>query len=72
MQEFRVGSKVEWQWGKGTGTGKVTERFTEDVERTIAGSAIKRKASAEEPAYLVVQDDGGRVLKSHSELKRAS
>ena len=29
---------------------------------------IKRKASAEEPAYLIVQEDGGRVLKSHSEV----
>ena len=72
MQKFRVGSKVEWQWGKGTGTGKVTESFVEDVERTIAGAAIKRKASAEEPAYLIAQEDGGRVLKSHSELKKSS
>jgi len=72
MHKFRVGSKVEWQWGKGTGTGKVTESFTEDVERTIAGSHIKRNASAEEPAYLISQEDGGRVLKSHSELKSAS
>jgi hypothetical protein len=72
MHKFRVGSKVEWQWGKGTGTGKVTESFTEDVERTIAGAAIKRKASVEEPAYLISQEDGGRVLKSHSELRSAS
>ena len=72
MHKFRVGSTVEWHWGKGTGTGKVTESFTEDVERTIAGSAIKRKASSEEPAYLIAQEDGGRVLKSHSELKSAS
>lgn len=67
--KFRKGSKVEWRWGKGTGTGKVTESFTDDVERTIEGATIRRKASAEEPAYLVEQEDGGRVLKSHSELK---
>ncbi|WFR94481.1 DUF2945 domain-containing protein [Rhizobium tumorigenes] len=72
MHKFRVGSKVEWKWGKGTGTGKVTESFTDDVERTIEGSVIKRKASAEEPAYLIEQEDGGRVLKSHSEIKAAS
>jgi len=71
MQKFRVGSKVEWKWGKGTGRGKVKESFTEDVERTIEGSVIKRKASTEEPAYLVEQEDGGRVLKGHSELKHA-
>lgn len=72
MQKFRVGTKVEWKWGKGTGSGKVKESFIEDVERTIEGSVIKRKASAEEPAYLIEQDDGGRVLKSHSELKHVS
>jgi hypothetical protein len=72
MHKFRVGSKVEWQWGKGTGTGKVAESFDKDVERTIAGSQIKRKASTEEPAYLIAQDDGAHVLKSQSELKAAS
>ena len=72
MQKFRVGTSVEWKWGKGTGSGKVKESFIEDVERTIEGSVIKRKASTEEPAYLIEQDDGGRVLKSHSELKHVS
>lgn len=57
-------------WGSGTGEGKIVETFTDDVERTIAGSRIKRKASRQEPAYLIEQDDGARVLKSRSELKR--
>ena len=68
MQKYRVGAKVTWKWGKGTGEGKVTKSFTEDVERKIEGANIKRKASQEEPAYLVKQQDGRRVLKSHSEL----
>jgi hypothetical protein len=72
MHKFRVGSKVEWHWGKGTGVGKVKQSFTEDVERRIEGADIKRKATKKEPAYLIVQDDGGRVLKSHSELRSAS
>ncbi len=72
MQKYAKGTKVEWKWGNGTGTGKVAESFTDDVERTIKGEKIKRKASADEPAYLVEQEDGGRVLKSHSELKKAS
>ena len=71
MQKYRSGTAVEWNWGKGTGTGKIKESFTEDVERTIEGAKIKRKASADEPAYLIEQEDGGRVLKSHSELKKA-
>lgn len=72
MAKFRKGTKVEWKWGSGTATGKVAESFTEDVERTIKGAPIKRKASKEEPAYLVEQEDGDRALKSHSELKAVS
>ncbi len=49
MPKFRNGSKVEWDWGKGTATGKISESFTEPVERTIKGSKIKRHADAENP-----------------------
>jgi hypothetical protein len=66
--DIHIGDEVNWTWGNGTGTGKVTERFTEKVTRTIDGSAITRNATEDEPAYLVEQADGGRVLKSASEL----
>jgi hypothetical protein len=72
MTKYRKGTKVEWKWGSGTAKGKVAESFTEDVERTIKGETIKRKATKKEPAYLVEQDDGGRALKSHSELKKVT
>ena len=68
---YNKGTKVQWDWGNGTATGEVQESFTEDVERTIKGSKIKRKATKDEPAYLIEQDDGDRVLKSHSEVKKA-
>lgn len=67
---FREGNCVEWNWGPGTSRGRVREIFREDVTRTIKGKRIKRTASAEEPAYLIEQDDGDRVLKSHSELRK--
>jgi hypothetical protein len=70
MSGYRKGTKVRWNWGTGTGEGKILEVFTEDVERTISGSTIKRKASKDEPAYLIEQEDGGKVLKSRSELER--
>lgn len=72
MAKHRVGSKVEWDWGKGTATGTIAESFTEPVERTIKGSRIKRNADADNPAYLIEQDDGGRVLKSDSELRKVT
>lgn len=71
MTRYRKGAKVTWNWGPGTAEGKVAESFTGDVERTIKGKTIKRKASKEEPAYLIEQEDGDRVLKSHSELTKA-
>ena len=72
MTKFRVGSKVEWDWGKGTATGKVAESFSDPVERTIKGAKVERNADTENPAYLIEQDDGDRVLKSHSELRKAT
>ncbi len=67
---MKKGTKVKWNWGKGTAEGKVTEKFTKPVTRTIKGSKIKRNATEEKPAYLVEQQDGDKVLKSESELTK--
>ncbi|EKE44535.1 hypothetical protein OCGS_1373 [Oceaniovalibus guishaninsula JLT2003] len=69
MVQHKIGEKVEWNWGNGTGTGKITERFTDKVTRTISGTEVTRNATDDDPAYLIEQEDGGRVLKSASELK---
>lgn len=71
MQGYETGTRVEWDWGDGTASGKITDRFTDDVERTIKGNSVKRNASADEPAYLIEQSDGDEVLKSHSEVRKA-
>jgi hypothetical protein len=71
MQKISVGNTVEWTWGRSKAEGKVAEKFTHDVERRIKGKTIKRKADAEEPVFLVRQEDGDRVLKSQSELRKA-
>lgn len=70
MNGYKVGTKVQWHWGQGTGTGKISERFEEKVTRTIKGSEITRNASKDEPAYLIEQDDGDQVLKGHSEVRK--
>ena len=72
MTDFSKGDRVEWTWGNGTAEAEVKEKFTDDVTRTIKGSEITRHASKDEPAYLLVQDDGDEVLKSGSELSKAS
>jgi len=68
---LRKGTKVEWDWSGSTASGTIAEIFTKDVERTIKGSKIKREASPDEPAYLIEQEDGAKVLKSKSEIRRS-
>jgi hypothetical protein len=65
---YSKGDQVSWKWGTGTAHGKVEEKFERRVQRTIKGSKIVRNGSKENPAYLIVQEDGGKVLKEGSEL----
>ncbi|MDX1418332.1 MAG: DUF2945 domain-containing protein [Rubricoccaceae bacterium] len=71
MPRYNKGDDVQWEWGSGTATGTVQESFTEHVTRTIDGNEVTRDADTDNPAYLIEQDDGQRVLKSESELKKA-
>ena len=70
MQKINVGNEVEWKWGRSKAEGEVTEKFTKDVERKIKGTTVKRKADKDKPAFLIKQEDGDKVLKSQSELKK--
>ena len=65
---LRKGSKVSWTWGAHEAHGKIVERFTTKVTRTLKGTEVTREASAKEPAFLIEQEDGDQVLKSKSEL----
>ena len=68
---IRKGTEVSWSWGTGTGTGRVIEIHQEKVTRTLGGSEITRNGSDDDPAYVIEQEDGGRVLKLRSEVDRA-
>ncbi|AUW58688.1 DUF2945 domain-containing protein [Sphingobium sp. SCG-1] len=70
-QAFHKGQRVRWNWGTGTGHGKIKERFDRHVERTIEGAKVSRNGSADNPAYLVDSENGGEVLKLGSELHSA-
>lgn len=72
MEGFAINTKVSWSWGKGSAEGKVTSRFTEKVSKNIKGTEVTREASYECPAYLIEQDDGDEVLKSHSEVEKVN
>ena len=71
-KHYDEGDKVKWEWGNGEGTGKVTKKYTRKTTLKIDGSEITRNADDDDPAYKIEQDDGSEVLKSHSELKKAS
>ena len=71
MPTYSKGDAVEWSWGSGTATGTVQDTFTERVTRTIKGTEVTRDADDDNPAYLIEQEDGDRVLKSESELSKA-
>lgn len=62
------GSAVRWKWGSGFGEGKVEESFDRRVQRTLKGAKIVKNGSADNPALLIRQEDGDRVLKLRSEL----
>jgi len=64
--DFRIDDTVERNWGDET--GKIIERFTSEVTRTIDGTEVEQNASEDEPAYLIDQEDGQHVLKSSTEL----
>ncbi len=67
---YKKGDEVTWKWGSGSASGKVQEKFTKKVTRTIKGNEITRNATDDEPAYLIEQEDGDKVLKSESELEK--
>ncbi len=68
---YQKGDKVEWDWGNGTAKGEVTDTHTSTITRTIKGSEVKRKGSDDDPALDIEQDDGDRVLKLASEVRKA-
>lgn len=65
---YRSGQKVKWSWGNGTAQGKVAQRFDRRVQRTIKGAKVVKNGTGDNPAYLIEQEDGGKVLKRGSEL----
>ena len=71
MSGFRQGSAVKWKFGAGEATGTVLEVIEKRVSRTLKGKRITRNGTSDNPAVLLEQADGDRVLKLSSELERA-
>lgn len=61
MQKIEVGNEVAWTWGRSKAS---------DVGRKIKDRTIKRRANADEPAFLIRQKGGDGVLESQSEPRK--
>ena len=69
-QILKKGSKVSWQWGSGVADGVIEEVYSTEIEKTIKGKKIKRKATDDNPAYYIKEvDKDAHVLKLRSELQ---
>ncbi|MGB3795520.1 MAG: DUF2945 domain-containing protein [Alteraurantiacibacter sp.] len=66
---FQTGQYVKWNWGNGTACGQIEDRFEREVTRTLKGSEITKKGDSDNPAYLIKQDDGDKMLKRGSEIE---
>ncbi|MCO4055362.1 MAG: HVA1 family protein [Bosea sp.] len=62
-----TGQRVKWNWGTGEAEGVLDEVFTGKVARD-KGQGLTRKASRDNPACLIGQDDDNRVLMSASDV----
>lgn len=69
---MKKGDKVHWNWGKSQAEGTIKEKSEKTIIKKIKGTEVKRKASKEEPAYIIEQKDGTEVVKSESELKEGA
>ena len=65
---YQSNQYVKWNWGNGEGKGQIEERFEREVTRTLQGTEVTKNGDEDNPAYLIKQEDGDKVLKRGSEL----
>jgi hypothetical protein len=64
------GQYVAWKWGTGLAEGKILSVHPEPTSIKSKGKLIKRNGSHDNPALIIEQSSGTRVLKLESEVKR--
>ncbi len=69
-RKFHVNQTVRWSWGNGEAEGKIHMVYEQRCHSPGRDKATCQPVSSE-PAYLIEQQNGGRVLKSESELRDA-
>ncbi|MGL5924641.1 HVA1 family protein [Chroococcidiopsis sp.] len=67
--KVRVGTTVSWKYGSGTATGKVIKVYRDRITLKLGDSEITRNGSEDDPALLIKQENGAKVLKLFSEVR---
>lgn len=68
---YDAGCEVEWDWGDGTASGTIEKTHSASITLEIKGTEVTRNGSHDDPALEIVQDDGTKVLKLASEVRKA-
>ena len=67
-KQIQHGSDVTWKWGNGNASGKVEKVSHEKTSIRSNGETITRNGTKDDPAVVIKQEDGTKVLKLRSEL----
>ncbi|RYF29657.1 MAG: DUF2945 domain-containing protein [Chloroflexi bacterium] len=68
MTNYSSGDSVIWSWGNGTASGTVEKVSHKKTEITSKGQTITRNGTDDDPAIVIKQDDGTKIIKLASEL----
>ena len=68
-KSYSKGDKAEWKWSNGTASGEVEKVSHEKTDIQSNGSTITRNGSKDDPAVVIKQNDGTKVIKLASELE---
>lgn len=66
--DFSKGQKVRWRSGAGEIRGTISDRFERKLSRRLTNGLVTRYGTLENPAYLIVLDNGSEALMLGSEL----
>jgi hypothetical protein len=68
-KQIQKGDGVAWKWGNGVASGTVAEVCPERTQIVSKDKLITRNGTPDNPAVIIIQDNGTEVLKLVSELQ---
>lgn len=71
-KKYSENDQVSWKWGQGTAEGKISEIYYSKKTVSIDGNNISKDGTKQNPALLIKQEDGQRVLKLASEIEKSN